>query len=83
MFFVPSGETASVRVPIGVYELRYAAGETWYGEEYLFGPETVYMRAEERFEFRIDDKRVSGFTVELIKQTNGNLKETALKPSDF
>jgi hypothetical protein len=83
VFFVRSGETASVRVPIGVYELRFAAGEKWYGEEYLFGPDTAYGKADERFEFRVEDEKVSGFTVELIKQINGNLKETAIRPTDF
>lgn len=83
VFFVRSGQTVTVRIPIGVYELRYAAGQTWYGEVYRFGPETAYRKAEERFEFRIDDEKVSGFTVELIKQINGNLKEAAIKPSEF
>ena len=37
--FVRSGMTASVDVPLGTYELRYAAGNTWYGNEHLFGTE--------------------------------------------
>ena len=83
VFFVRSGETAAVRVPIGVYELRFAAGEKWYGEEYLFGPETAYRKVDERFEFRVKGEKISGFSVELIKQINGNLKETAIRPTDF
>ena len=83
VFFVRSGQTVAVRVPIGVYELRYAAGEKWYGEEYLFGPDTVYRRADEQFDFRAEGDKISGFTVELIKQVNGNLRETSIKPSDF
>jgi hypothetical protein len=83
VLFVRSGQTLSVRVPVGVYELRYAAGEKWYGEEYLFGPETAYRRADEQFDFRAEGEKVSGFTVELIKQINGNLRETSMKPSDF
>jgi len=83
IFFVRSGQTAVVNVPGGVYELRYAAGDKWYGEEYLFGPETLYRRADEQFVLRVDGDRVSGFTVELIKQIDGNLKETPIRPSDF
>jgi hypothetical protein len=83
VFFVRSGQTVTVRVPIGVYELRYAAGEKWYGEEYLFGPETAYRKADEQFDFRAEGEKVSGFTVELIKQVNGNLREASIKPSDF
>jgi len=83
VFFVRSGQTVDVGVPIGTYELRYAAGETWYGEEYLFGPETVYRRTDEQFVFCVDGDRVLGFTVELIKQIDGNLKETPIRPADF
>ncbi len=32
-FFVRSGEVATLEIPLGVYELRYAAGETWYGKD--------------------------------------------------
>lgn len=81
--FIRSGEAASLRVLIGAYELRYAAGGKWYGENYLFGPETTYSRADERFDFRVEGTKVMGFTVELIKQSLGNLKETSLKPSEF
>ena len=83
VFFVRSGQTAAVRVPIGVYELRYAAGEKWYGEEYLFGPQTAYRRVDEQFHFRAEGEKISGFTVELIEQINGNLRETTIKPSEF
>ncbi len=78
-----SGQTADVRIPTGVYELRYAAGENWYGEEWLFGPGTVYRRADEQLDFHTEGDTVAGFTVELIKQVNGNLGETPIKPSDF
>jgi len=83
VFFVRSGQDVDVSVPTGVYELRYAAGEKWYGEEYLFGPETVYRRVDEQFVFRVDGDKVLGFTVELIKQIDGNLKEMPMRPSDF
>lgn len=83
VFFVRSGQTAAVRVPIGVDELRYAAGEKWYGEEYLFGPQAAYRRVVEQFHFRAEGEKISGFTVELIEQINGNLRETSIKPSEF
>jgi hypothetical protein len=83
IFFVRSGETTTVRLPLGVYELRYAAGEKWYGEEYLFGPNTAYAKADESFNFRAEGEKISGFTVELIKQINGNLSETRIRASDF
>lgn len=83
VFFVRSGETTTVRLPLGVYELRYAAGEEWYGEEYLFGPKTAYAKADESFVFRAEGEKISGFSVELIKRINGNLNETRIRASDF
>jgi hypothetical protein len=83
VFFVRSGDTTTVRIPLGVYELRYAAGESWYGEEYLFGPETAYAKADESFDYRAHGEEVSGFSVELIKQINGNLSESRIRASDF
>ena len=83
VFFVRSGKIAKLRVPLGSYELRYAAGAEWYGEEYLFGPGTEYAKAIEPFDFHTDSDRVLGFTVELIKQINGNLREVAIRASDF
>ncbi|HEY7334039.1 MAG TPA: hypothetical protein VH639_04085 [Bryobacteraceae bacterium] len=83
VLFVRSGETASVEIPIGDYEFRYAAGAQWYGEEYLFGPGTSYAKAEAILTFRTDGDDVLGHTIELEKQQNGNLPETALGPSQF
>ena len=75
VFFVRSGERTTVEVPVGLYELRYAAGEKWYGEEYLFDPATTYRGVEDSFSFTHNADRVLGFTVELIKQSGGDLKD--------
>lgn len=40
--YLRGGENASITVPLGTYEIKYAAGETWYGEEELFGKNTMY-----------------------------------------
>lgn len=44
--FVVGGREANFWVPVGEYELVYASGENWYGEELLFGPETQYAKAD-------------------------------------
>lgn len=82
-FFIRSGEVLSAEVPLGEYELRYASGETWYGEEYLFGPETTYRKADAQLDFERKGNRVTEYTVELIKQLTGNLKEIDIAPSEF
>lgn len=83
VLFIRSGESASVELPLGTYELRYAAGELWYGETYLFGPDTVYRRADSQLRFEIEGDKVAGYTLELIKQANGNLRESTINPKDF
>lgn len=40
--FVRSGEKAILNLPLGTYKLRYATGETWYGEQHYFGTKTQY-----------------------------------------
>jgi hypothetical protein len=83
VLFIRSGETATLHVPIGQYELRYATGAKWYGEEWLFGPETIYRKADERFDFRVEGDTLKGFTVELIRQVGGNLSDSSINPKDF
>lgn len=51
--FVRNGFIINLKVPLGSYELKYAAGEKWYGYDHLFGPTTAYHRAEKRLDFFI------------------------------
>lgn len=50
-FFVRPGEKVSVKVPAGNYQLKYCYGETWYGEEHLFGEDTIIQDYPDLFEF--------------------------------
>jgi DnaJ-domain-containing protein 1 len=58
--FVRSGTTAEVQVPLGNYEVRFASGTTWYGYESLFGPETLYSKADETFSFQRAGNTITG-----------------------
>ena len=58
-------------------------GTTWYGTKYLFGPGTSVAKADKTFDFRIDGEKVHGYTVELIKQENGNLNTKDISLEDF
>ncbi len=82
-FFIRSGQRVEVEMPLGTYEMRYATGKYWYGEEHLFGPATLYYRAEDRFNFRVNGTFVEGYTVELYKQIDGNLETEEIDPEDF
>ncbi len=82
-FFIHSGKTVDVDVPLGSYKLKYAAGQSWYGEEDLFGLDTIYSQAEKKFVFKIDGNQISGYSVELILQPQGNLSTKRIAKSDF
>ena len=85
MAFFVNGRSIShaLDVPTGTFRLKYASGQTWYGEKDLFGPNTSYNQANSRMTFEILGNRVSGHTVELIKQIGGNLRTSSLKPANF
>ena len=44
--FIRGESNISVNVPLGEYQLEYAVGQKWYGDEQKFGPETSYNRAD-------------------------------------
>ncbi|GEM_PF-1782142 len=81
--YLVGGRLFEVDVPLGTYEIRYAAGDIWYGPQYLFGPETVYSKADELFHFTFDGYQYSGYTVELILQAYGNLETSQIRAEDF
>jgi hypothetical protein len=83
VLFVRAGDNVETQIPIGLYHLKFASGEKWYGEEFLFGPKTAYSKADEPLAFRKDGDRVLGHIIELINQVNGNLRETQISPADF
>ena len=81
--FIRGGERMQIDVPLGTFEMRYAAGQTWYGAEHLFGPATNYNKSDRLFSFTSDYQGVSGYTVELILQTDGNLRTRSIDASEF
>lgn len=82
--FVREGQKATIKVPLGTYELTYATGRTWYGRKgSFFGPETRYTKADDTFTFRIEGDQVIGFTVELYLQSHGNLETEPISAREF
>ncbi len=82
-FFVRGGFSTEVDVPLGTYILRYATGETWYGTQNLFGPDTIYYEADDLFTFEDTGTYYSGWTVQLYFTTNGNLDTDRINASEF
>ena len=81
--FVNAGQAFEVLVPLGNYRIKYATGRTWMGSRQLFGPDTQYSKADEIFEFTRTDAGVQGYTLELIKQRDGNLRTQAIDATAF
>lgn len=81
--FVRGGRRVEVDVPIGNYEMKYASGSTWYGYTHLFGPETIYSKAETVFKFFIIGNQLSGNTVTLYPVPRGNLQTSSIDAEEF
>jgi len=84
--YLKGGKTLTVDVPLGNYDLVYAAGKIWYGLGDRFGPPpmTSYSKADKPFEFKADSEGMtSHWAVELILQENGNLGTTKINASQF
>ena len=77
-YFIRAGEILKVKLPTGTYNIKYASGENWYGEDLLFGEGTKYAKADDVFTFTYDGYKYNGYTIELIQQVNGNLGTVAL-----
>ena len=61
-FFVRANSTATIDMPAGYLELKYAYGSTWYGESKLFGDSTRYARDEDYYDFTNYSWEISLYT---------------------
>lgn len=82
-FFVHAGDTIEFDVPLGSYRMRYAAGEKWYGEEELFGPDTSCSKSNNIFDFHVYNDRIRGYSVTLYKIPGGNMQTYKIPRSEF
>ena len=77
------GDTFKGKAPLGVFELVYASGENWYGEELKFGPKTQYTKSDNVLFFQKMGRQINGHTVSLKSVVGGNMKSRALSAQDF
>lgn len=82
-FYISPGSTVEIDVPIGVYRLYYATGETWYGKALLFGEYTATYTSDDLLEFYADDSYYNGVTLELWRQSGGNFDTKSISYDDF
>ena len=82
-FYIRGGSTYRTDVPLGSYDLKYVTGQRWHGTNCLFGIATLYSKADKTFNFVRKGRKVSGFSVELILQIDGNLSTSNIQPEDW
>ena len=87
LLYVRADETAKVNIRDGSYTMKYATGDTWYGDAALFGENTKYTLADTTI---VMSTTYSGYTVNYTVQTitlyaviGGNMSTSAIDGSDF
>ena len=76
-FIVKKGEETTVSVPLDKYIMYWANGDTWYGGDYLFGPQTTYQKDPEEWDF-------SNYTWTFkLETTDGNLSGETVEEDEF
>lgn len=78
--FVRAGEQHTFNLPLGTYVIKMASGSAWYGDTALFGSDTGYSKADDTFPLNQPGEQ---WTVELIPQRSGNLRERRISASQF
>jgi hypothetical protein len=81
--YVRSGSSIQTKVPLGKNYLKYATGTQWVGKNCLFGMNTIFNKADSIFEFKRIGDQISGYTVELILQQDGNLSTKKITESEW
>ena len=81
--FIRSGDKLKLHIPVGVYALKYAVGNTWYGDRWLFGSETVFSRIQKDIEFSFEGNEISGYSIELYIEPRLLSKNTRDYTFDF
>ncbi len=82
-FFIRSGESLDTKIPLGIYNFRYAYGDLWYGDIYLFGPNTTRIKATDPLNFYYDGNQFCGMIIKLIKQVDGNMDSNFISESNW
>ena len=85
--YIAANDTATVHVKDGNYSVKYATGAKWYGEEELFGEQTVYTKADTtaKFETTYSGSYVyyNQITYTLYEVAEGNMSTTEISGEDF
>lgn len=81
--YIRGGASIEIQVPLGEYEVYYATGDSWYGEDELFGDKTRYFKCDDTFSFEETSAGYNGWTISLTPVPDGNLDTDSISESDF
>ena len=79
-FFIRPGGTATVRAPQGNAYMLIAAGTTWYGEDGIFGTDSIYSKTDD---FEILFSRYYHTITLKPDDGNGNMRMWEVDPEAF
>lgn len=82
-FYLEKGKSYKIEVPVGVYKLFYATGDTFYGRQLRFGDETRCYTSDELLDFYCDGEYYNGHTITLYAVTDGNFDTDEIPESSF
>lgn len=87
LFYVRSGEEATVKVKDGRYIAKYTTGEYWFSQESMFGQYASFTKAEDIMEFTTTREGsytyYSAIEITLYQVVGGNMETTAIGSEDF
>lgn len=82
--YMAGDDTRKFKVPLGIYSIYAAQGQTWCGHDVAFGHSaTRYTRLDATFAFSRDAEGYNGHRIELVPQIMGNLDSTEVTTKEF
>lgn len=82
-FYLEKGKSYEIDVPVGVYKLYYATGDTFYGTKLLFGDKTRFYASDDLLNFYSDSQYYNGHTITLYSVSHGNFDTDPISESSF
>jgi len=82
-YFIHGGSTVVSQAPAGKFIVKVAAGQQWFGDTNLFGPQTKYFKAAKVLSFANYGRRTKGYNLVLEKSSFGNLEMQPIDGKEF
>lgn len=84
-YYIRHGETLSVLVPLGTYQVYYACAtiqSAWHGRTDLWGTHTEFYKSQKILDFELEDGYYYGYTLELSVSSSVNTESAYESSAD-